>query len=369
MKVLSISTDRKIFEKDSDVRQRALEQSKLVEELVIIVVSLKQHHLEEFKQVKLRVIPTDSINSIYALFDAHKISEGLTGIDLVTAQDPFEIGLCAIFIKRTLGCPLQLQAHTDFLSPYFRKTPLNFIRFLISRITIPQADAVRVVSRRIADSVLRSYRKPPRVEVLPVWTSIDRPAEGVFVDLHKKYKQFDFIVLAVGRLEREKNFPLLLRAFQMALTIIPKSGLVIVGDGRKRKKLEKLAEELGIRETVRFEGWQKNMTAYYNSADLYISSSNYEGYGLSILEAAAHGLPVISTDVGIMGDVLVDNVSGLICPVGDAECLSMKMAELRRFVDVRTRIEKAGKVAARAALWDKENYLKKYLKLWKDCLN
>ena len=103
-------------------------------------------------------------------------------------------------------------------------------------------------------------------------------------------------MLVVSRLEAEKNVGLAIRAFADQA---PKSAcLIIVGDGSERTKLERLVQELGFSGRIFFEGGE-DPKKYYKLASMFLSTSLYEGYGMTVIEALASGIPVLSTDVGI----------------------------------------------------------------------
>ena len=124
MKVLSIGSDRNLFIEGSDVRRRVVEYGKLVEELHIIVFSTRKLHITNYMLCvadNVFLYPTNSWSRWFYIFDALKIAKFALKNNaqwLVTAQDPFESGLASWLIKRKLRIPLQLQIHTDFLSPY-----------------------------------------------------------------------------------------------------------------------------------------------------------------------------------------------------------------------------------------------------------
>ncbi len=369
MKVLSISSDRKIFEKDSAVLSRLLDQASLVEKLVVVVFTLEKQYFHKFTKGNLVVLPTNSPFKISYITDVYLLAKDINGVDLISTQDPFFSGLAGLLLKWRLKTKLQVQIHTDIASPFFRASSLlNFIRFLVAWIVIPFANGVRVVSERVKGGISKTFgifSKNLVIDVLPVYVDLKKSEEGVYVDLHKKYPMFDFIIFTSARIEKEKNLSLLLDVFKNSLFYIKGAGLVIAGDGGERKKLEKKTRELGIEKSVKFLGWQKNLIDFYESADLYVSTSNFEGYGVSLLEAGFYGMPIVSTDVGIIGEVYKDNEGALVCPVGDGECLTRKIVEIRKFVDVRERIAGGAKKSARSVIWAKENHKNRFLKLWK----
>ena len=113
MKVIIISSDRKIFEGGSPVERRMIEYGALVEELHIIVFT--QSGFENKNPGRnISVYPTNSKSKWHYIRDAYRIGRTLEDIDLVTAQDPFEAGFSAWRIAKKLQAKLQLQVHTDF---------------------------------------------------------------------------------------------------------------------------------------------------------------------------------------------------------------------------------------------------------------
>jgi len=103
-------------------------------------------------------------------------------------------------------------------------------------------------------------------------------------------------LLTIGNMSYAKGYDILLPAFKLVLERHPQANLTFVGDGENRPALERLADELGVRDAVRFVGFQSNPYVYLKQADLFISSSRYEGVALVILESLACGTPVVATD-------------------------------------------------------------------------
>jgi len=103
------------------------------------------------------------------------------------------------------------------------------------------------------------------------------------------------VVLFVGRLREQKNLPLLIKAFAKAREKMP-ARLVLVGMGREQKRLEKLVEELNLGEFVSFAGFSGNPYAFMSKADVFISTSLWEGLSNSLVEAVVCGAPIIASD-------------------------------------------------------------------------
>lgn len=292
-----ISTDRNIFDPTSAVAQRQIEYAKKYEEVHIIIFTNKT-----FKETTLGsnifIYPTRSNSKLLYVFDALKLGRFIVekrGIGDVTCQDPFETGLVGALIKNRERVSLEIQIHTDIGSPYFRNFNfLNKIRTTISRYVLARADHVRVVSYRIQE-YLSTFIEPSRIVVRPIAVDVEKMKSALITtDLHKKYPQFSKIVLMTSRLEPEKNIGMAIEAFKKVLEKIPTAGLVIVGSGSEMENLKSISPS-----SVVYEGWQGDTATYFKTADLFLNTSWYEGYGIVFKEAEAVGLKMVSTDVGI----------------------------------------------------------------------
>lgn len=133
------------------------------------------------------------------------------------------------------------------------------------------------------------------------------------------------VLIAVGRLSDQKDFPTLLRAFAI-LRKKRSTRLMIVGEGNARAALEQLARELGIANSVELTGFQLNPLPYIKQADVLVMSSLYEGFGNVLVEALACGTPVVSTDcLSGPGEILEGGKYGKLVPVGDAQAMADAM--------------------------------------------
>jgi len=286
--------------------------------------------------------------------------------DLVTAQDPFETGLLALVLARRFGAKLELQIHTDLLSPAFAAESLkNRIRIRLARLLLPRADCIRVVSRRIADSLRTShFALGTDPVVLPIYIQ-PSALSGAPIDLRHNYPQFTSIFLMASRLAKEKNIDLAIEAMADIVRTHPRAGLVIVGSGPELEHLQLLVSRLQLGDNVVFEPWTDSIASYYKTADCFLLTSNYEGYGLSLVEAALAHCPIITTDVGVVHD-LITAEHALIVPVGD----KVRLVRQMRFIlddpkwhkEVRERL-------ARVAdeIMSERDYLEALKRSWVTC--
>ncbi len=277
--------------------------------------------------------------------------------DLIVAQD-VEHAFLAWHLSRRCGVPFQMQIHTDIFSPYvWRGSMLNKARVLFAMFLIPRASCIRVVSERIRRSITARYPDTHiSITVLPVIPAYSGTPEA-------KLPEF-FTVLMVARLEKEKNIPLALRVFAKFLRGHPGARLRIVGNGSQRAALKRMCAALGIEHSVEFR--EAFSMKEYETAHVLLLTSNYEGYGMVALEALRSGLPVIMTNVGVAGEVVLDGVNGLVVPVGDEEKLLEALTRYAGDSAVQDRLRRGAK-ATQAPYASQEEYRDKLLASWRTC--
>ncbi len=130
-------------------------------------------------------------------------------------------------------------------------------------------------------------------------------------------------ILAAGRLDHQKGFDLLIRAYAILKDSTLTHDLVILGDGPERTPLEQLACSLGVADRVNLVGFQENPYPWMRSCDIFVSSSRYEGFCRVIVEALAVGAPVISTDCPSgPAEILKGNTYGVLVPTKNVRALA-----------------------------------------------
>lgn len=201
-------------------------------------------------------------------------------------------------------------------------------RFAAMRRLYPRCDGVIAVSEGVAQDLVMEIGLPASLVEIIYNPAVDaallekarEPVE------HPWFQEGELpVILGVGRLEKQKDFPTLLRAFA-ALQAHRPSRLVVLGEGRERAALEALAAELGIAERVALPGHVDNPFAYMSRSALFVLSSAWEGFGNVLAEAMAVGTPVVSTDCPSgPREILVDGHYGPLVPVGDVAALTGAM--------------------------------------------
>lgn len=189
----------------------------------------------------------------------------------------------------------------------------------------PRADAIVAVSRDMAIDLARSIGVPrERLEVIhnPVIT----PSLTDLGDAPLDHPWFATgqppVVIGIGRLETQKDFPTLLRAIALVRQERP-ARLLILGEGGERPALEVLVRELGLVDDVRLPGFVENPYAYLARAAVFALSSVYEGLPTVLIEALALGTPVVSTDCqNGPREILEDGRLGRLVPIGQPAALA-----------------------------------------------
>lgn len=331
MNILMLSTDRAVFDEESPVRRRLTEQAALVSSMHVIVLSKKSDQFEakHFGR-RLAVYPTGSSGRLAYLSDAYRLGKKILRAGrplkhwVITTQDPFELGAVGYLLALFFRTAFHVQLHTDPWSVAWRGgSPWNRFRFFLGLFILRRADSVRVVSSRVGEKVLALGVPRDRMTTIPIFVDTEHffSAKPAF-DPRRTYPAFSKIVLSIGRLEPEKNFHGLIRAFTKVHATFPDALLLIIGNGSERERLLTLARSLDLDHCVKILPWARDVATYYKTCDVYVQPSFYEGWGLAVIEALASGAPVVMTDVGCAGEVLEDEHSGLVVPAGDEDALA-----------------------------------------------
>jgi glycosyltransferase involved in cell wall biosynthesis len=311
-RLLMISTDRNIFVRGSEVSLRQIEYAKQWQEVHIIVLATKTNELakESVLSDNCWVYSTHSVFKIKTFLDAISLGKLICrgrSITDITCQDPFFAGMIGLSLKKDFDINLELQVHTDIGSPNFTYIFSNKIRKMMALLYLPKADKIRVVSQRIKTYLINTLKiSESKITVKPIFVDIEKIKNTpVSIDLHRKYPQFSKIIMMASRLELEKNIELAINAWSIIAKRYSGWGLVIVGKGSQLNKLRVLVKDSKLEGQVIFEDWADYPTliSYYKTADLFLNTSLYEGYGMSLVEANACNAKIVTTDVGVAGDI------------------------------------------------------------------
>jgi glycosyltransferase involved in cell wall biosynthesis len=177
------------------------------------------------------------------------------------------------------------------------------------------------------------------------------------------------VILAVGRLSREKGHAELLQALAILARVpgIPDFRAVFVGDGPERANLTALAERLGIQNRVVMAGFQKDVRPYYRMATAMALPSHTEGSPYVLLEAMIAGVPVAATRVGGVPEHVENGVTGLLVPAHDPAAMAEALQRLLSDPQLRDRIAEAGRRYA-ASSHNFEAYIESLIRFYAETL-
>lgn len=147
------------------------------------------------------------------------------------------------------------------------------------------------------------------------------------------------IVGTVGRLEPQKGFDIFIRA----LRDVPQATAVIVGDGAERAELQALARRIGIDDRILWLGWSDDRRSYLPWFDVFVLPSRFEGFPLALLEALLAERAVVATDVGSVGEAVLDGESGLLVPSDEPDPLAAAIIRLLADDALRRRMGARGR--------------------------
>jgi glycosyltransferase involved in cell wall biosynthesis len=219
--------------------------------------------------------------------------------------------LPAVIVAKALGKPVVLNYHSGEAPDHLRRSALA--RFVLSRVV-----DLNVVPSPFLRDVFASFGIPARVVANSI--DLERFAYRPRAPLAPR-------LLSTRNFEPIYNVACTLRAAARVQARYPETSLTVVGSGSQDAELRRLAGELGLRH-VRFLGKvpPHEIARCYAEADVYVQTPSIDNMPLSVLEAFASGLPVISTDVGGVPAILTDGVHGLLAPAGDDEAVAARIA-------------------------------------------
>jgi glycosyltransferase involved in cell wall biosynthesis len=314
----------------------------------------------EIPQLRRRIAPVDDLRAVAQIYRVlRRFQPAIVHTHMAKAGSAGR--LAALAYNRTMPRAQRARLvhtyHGHVLDGYF--SPAATRAFVgIEQLLARATDRIVAISPQIRDELLEGfhigragqYRVVPLGFDLTTLTALDetsrqaaRTALGLAADAH--------VVTTVGRLTAIKQHGLFLEAAQLISSQDAAAIFLIVGDGELRPELENLARMMGIGDRTRFLGWRRDLATVYGASDVFLLTSRNEGTPVAIIESLAAGVPVVSTDVGGVRDV-VDDAAGRLAAPGDARALAHHVVTLLADPGIRERMGHAGResVVARYGL-------------------
>ena len=229
----------------------------------------------------------------------------------------------------------------------------------LSKLLFPGADSITAVSEGVAADLKRNFPgMKAKISVIPnavitehLYKVKDKPVS------HPYFNTGNPVFISAGRFIKSKNFDLLIKAFKV-YNKDNMARLIILGDGEERHHLKRLVAALNMTDMVSFPGFVPDPCSYFSKADLFISSSDYEGLPGVIIEALACGCKVVSTDCDNgPAEILQNGKFGFLCPVGNVNYMAEAID-----LAVNSKVDKISLVE-RANYFHVDRIVAEYLKL------
>lgn len=271
-------------------------------------------NLKKYKIAKFQIIPYLFFNLFHGINLIKKYQ-----IDIIFCQWVIPSGFIGLLIKKITKKPVIVSAQgAEFYLPKNRIFN-HFLRYVLRNI-----DLLIPVSHHMKKLAYNYSKKVKCMEILPnaVDTEKFKPLtnnEFTFSGIDLKYKK----ILTARRLVLEKRVDLLIKSFHKLLEYNTNLQLIIAGDGPEKENLINLTKKLKISKKVLFLGFisHDRLNSLYNIADVYVLTSEQEGLSLSLLEALATTVPVISTNIVGNPEVIIHEETGLLFEPGKADQL------------------------------------------------
>lgn len=318
----------------------------------LLDVASKENKIYDLKINKIRYLPF----KLSKLLKEIEPDAVLASIWPVTVATVF-----GVFLSR-ISCSLVLSEHNHLSTQYQHK---GFIHKILMRASMflcyGFASRVVAVSAGVKTDLQKlsciSHKKFKVIfnPILPLKNSDKKKINEV-----KSYwnSANEKRIISVGSLKKQKNHSLLINAFAIVNKNLP-SKLMIIGEGEERKNLENQVKIMNLENQVIFAGFKKDINPFYQTADLFVLSSNYEGFGNVLLEALINGVNIVSTDCKSgPAEILSDGKYGKLVPVNDVEALASGIIEVLKVSSIDQKI-----LQSRAHEFHPSKIAKKYLSL------
>jgi glycosyltransferase involved in cell wall biosynthesis len=253
---------------------------------------------------------------------------------------------------RLAGVPILVHTfHGHIMEGYF--SPAVTRLFLgIERALARRTDRIVTVSPRVRESLLAlGIGRPEQVEVVPLGLPLERfvavAPGGARLRERLAIPPDAPLLGSVGRLVPIKDHPTLFAA--LCHEDAGAAHLLVVGDGERRAALEAMARDLGLAGRVHFLGWRDDLETILPELDMVICCSRNEGTPVALIEAMAAGVPVLSTDVGGVADLVTHGKTGWLVPAGDPAALARGIRDLLADAERRRGLVAAARPAALGA--------------------
>ncbi len=339
-RLLLITRDASVLHEGSLTYRRFTDLRAMFLEVHVLLLDYKTAHDENpvtrlFENVW---VYTTKSSSWWTLgYDAYRIIEeqlvfsGGFRVDIVVAEDPFLSGLVGLLLAKKHSRPFQIHIYEDFfdeISIQSQEHPALYewiTHYVIKRV---KSVRTRTESQRTA-TIARNPKLSQTVELLPSYYNLEawKDLEPT-VNLHERYPQFKFIMLHISSMRAISHSSEVLLGVAPILRRYPTIGLVVLGNGPLRPRLEREVISLGLQNQIEFEPMPNEVISHMKSANLLLHISEDGTEDDIVLAAATVRLPMIVNTSGLAGKLFVDGESAFLCASTDSACITQSINRL-----------------------------------------
>lgn len=289
------------------------------------------HYIENivFHEVEISTYPLFEF-PLYSLSLASKMVEvaEFEKLDLLHVHYAIPHATSAYLAKEMLSKNRDLKIFTTLHGTDITLVGLEPSFLPLVKFSIEKSDGVTAVSRFLKEKTITNYSIESDIKVIPNFVDADHFKPGSNCDFRKTIApKGEKILVHTSNFRPVKRVPDTIRIFEKIQKEIP-SKLILVGDGPDRSECERLSRQLDLMDSVKFLGKQEGLVEILSSSDLFLIPSQSESFGLAALEAMACGLPVISSSVGGLPELVKHNETGFIAEIGDVDRMAKYALEL-----------------------------------------
>ena len=296
-------------------------------------------------------------------------------LDIIHSHQPYSLGNEALKFSKKFNIPLVFTYHIKYedYSHYIPLVPSSISKKYIRKITVGysnKCDAVISPSTAIK-KLLEDHGIKAPVKIIPSGINIDnfQNDTGKKTEIRQKYqiKQNEIMLITACRLTKEKNLEFLIRSFAKIIEKRKNVKFMIVGDGAVKKNLKKIAEELGIKDSIVFTGLvdRTSIVDLYQASDIFVFASKTETQGLVAVEAMAAGNPVVAIKASGIEDIVKEGEDGSLTSESEDE-FSQSVLKIVSNNDLRSKMSAQAKINSKR--FSIEPWVEKVTMLYEDLI-
>ena len=262
---------------------------------------------------------------LYTTALASKIVEiaNFAKLDLIHAHYAIPHAISAFLAKKIVGDKLKII--TTLHGTDITLVGLEPSYLPVMKLSIDESDGVTSVSKFLKKETIHHYKIKKEIEVIYNFIDENKYKRKPNHSLKKVFSpKNEKIILHTSNFRKLKSVPDLINAFKIIKKEIP-SKLILIGDGPERSLCEKIARDLNIEKDIFFLGKQSEIINLLSIGDVFVLPSQTESFGLSVLEAMCCEVPAVTSNVGGLPEVNIDNKTGLLFNYGDVNMLAEKV--------------------------------------------